>query len=312
MKALAALVAALVTSFGPVAWAAQPIAYITEIQRTGGDVNVRAAGEQEWTTPRPLLALSAGDQLRVSGQARLVVLYHADARTVTVTAANSPFTVTPEADTRRSDQFRVVASTVAQFFGGKQSAPQLRQAATRGDNVVIISPRHTRLLPGPLVFEWDGPETLRYGVRVFGPDGIVWTQANLPRAPLPYPATAPMLAPGVRYTWELEAAGRDRQTTTFEIVTDVEADRIRAALATLDGTTQGPPRATGAVMQAAVLYEEGLFADARRELEQAAAADPREPTVRFVLGHVYEHIGLTAKAVRAFDEAATLASGAGR
>ena len=61
-----------------------------------------------------------------------------------------------------------------------------------------------------------------------------------------------------------------------------------------------------------MLYEEGLFADARRDLEQAAAADPREATVRFLLGHVYEHVGLTGKAARAFDEAAALAGDAAR
>jgi len=307
------LVAVVVGSFGRPAWAAQPIAYITEIQRTGGDVQVRVAAEQEWKTPRPLLALSAGDQLRVSGQARLVVLYHADGRSVTVTAANSPFTVTVEADARRTEQARVFANTVAQFFLSKQSAPQLRQAATRGDSVLIVSPRHTRLLPGPIVFEWDGPDNLRYGVRVVGPDGIaVWTQTDLPRAPLSYPTTAPALVPGLRYTWELDAVGRGRQPTSFEIVTDAEAVRVRGSLAELDRATQSYPRATLAVTKAAVLYEEGLFAEARRELEQAAASDPREATVRFVLGHVYEHIGLSAKAARAFDEANDLIAAPGR
>jgi len=107
-------------------------------------------------------------------------------------------------------------------------------------------------------------------------------------------------------------SGRSPQATSFEIVTDAEATRIRALLAGLDRTTQGYPRTTVAVMQAALLYEEGLFAEARRALEEAAATDPREATVRFVLGHVYEHVGLSAKAAKAFDDANDLIAGAGR
>ena len=312
MRRLIALVAVVMVALTLTVRAAQPIAYVTEIQRSGGDVQVRASGEQEWTTPRPLLALSAGDQVRVTGQARLVVLYHADARTVTVTAANSPVTITPAPDTLRGEQVRVLTAAVTQFFMTKQNAPQLRQAATRGDNVLIVSPRHTRLLPGPVVFEWEGPEQLRYGVRVVGPEGTVWTQAGLPRTPLRYPTTAPLLSAGVRYTWELEIPGRGRQSTSFEIVADADAARIRAGLAALDRATDGYPRTTVALMQAAVLYEEGLFADARRALEEAASEDPREATVRFVLGHVYDQIGLGLKASRAFDEASDLITATGR
>jgi len=314
VRALAAIVIGLIlglASHGGV-WAAPPIAYVTEIQRSGGDVHVRASGDPEWTIPRPLLALSAGDQVRVTGQARLVVLYHADARTVTVTAANSPVTITPAPDTLRGEQVRVLTSAVTQFFMTKQSAPQLRQAVTRGDTVVIISPRHTRLLPGPVVFEWEGPDNLKYGVRIVGPEGTLWTQIGLSRTPLRYPTTAPMLASGIRYTWELEVPGRGRQSSSFEVVPDADAARIRSGLTALDRATDGYPRTTVALMQAAVLFEEGLFDDARRALEEAASDDPREATVRFVLGHVYDHIGLGLKASRAFDEANDLITATGR
>ncbi len=306
------LLAAVFALFHANASAAEPVAYITEIHRGGGEVQVKTGADQIWKTPRPLLGLSAGDQVRVAGEARVVLLYHRGDRTVTVTPTESPFTVQPVKDSGSAEQVRTIASSVSQFLFGKQEAPALRRAASRGDGPVMVSPRHTRVLPGPLVFEWDGPDHLRYGVKVVGPDGIVWTQTGLPRASLRYPTTAPPLAPGVRYTWELQVSGRSPQATSFEIVTDAEATRIRALLAGLDRTTQGYPRTTVAVMQAALLYEEGLFAEARRALEEAAATDPREATVRFVLGHVYEHVGLSAKAAKAFDDANDLIAGAGR
>ena len=121
-----------------------------------------------------------------------------------------------------------------------------------------------------------------------------------------------MLASGIRYTWELEVPGRGRQSSSFEVVPDADAARIRSGLTALDRATDGYPRTTVALMQAAVLFEEGLFDDARRALEEAASDDPREATVRFVLGHVYDHIGLGLKASRAFDEANDLITATGR
>jgi len=310
------LLATVLALFHATAVAAEPVAYITEIHRGGGEAQVKIGADPTWKAPRPLLGLGAGDQVRVVGDARVVLLYHRGDRAVTVTPSTSPYTVQTVKDSGVVEQASKIASSVSQFLLGKQEAPTLRRAATRGvtrdEGAVMVSPRHTRLMPGPLVFEWEGPDDLRYRVRVVGPDGVEWSAANLPRAPLAYPSTAPALASGVRHTWELDAPGRDRQATSFEIVTDTEAARIRAGLAALDAATKNYPRTTVAVMQAAMLYEEGLFADARRDLEQAAAADPREATVRFLLGHVYEHVGLTGKAARAFDEAAALAGDAAR
>jgi hypothetical protein len=44
-----------------VAWAADPVAVLTEIRPAGGTVGVRIAGELEWTVPQPLSALRPGD-----------------------------------------------------------------------------------------------------------------------------------------------------------------------------------------------------------------------------------------------------------
>jgi hypothetical protein len=293
------------------AWAADPIAYVTEIKKGRGQVQVKAAGADDWATPRPLLALRAGDQLRATGDARLVVLYHAGATTQTVTSANSPFTVGPPAGTVPPDQMGVMVSGVTQFLLGKQGPQTFRRAAARspeateGQWPVILAPRETRLFPGPVTFEWDGTDQVRYRVRLSGPQGPLWEQADLPRRPLAYPAAAPALAPGVLYTWELQAPGQPPQRARFELLADPEAARIREQLGLLERARgRGYSAGTVRVMRAAVLYQEGLYQEVRRELEKTATSD--DPTVPTLLGHVYERVGLSGRAALAFERARAL------
>lgn len=289
-------------------WAVEPVAYITEIHAKGNaDVRVKAAGEADWRAPQPLLALRPGDRIRASGDARAVFLYHVGGGTQTVTALNSPFTVlTPPS--AGGMELRGLAADISRFLLGMQGPPTYRRLAVRGAVSEIVSPRHTRLFPGPLTFEWDGSDELRYSVRVSGPEGLLWEQTNVPRQKVSYAATARALRAGVRYAWELEAPGQPVQRAHFELLTDAEATRIRNALALLEPRSlPGYPAGTLVLMRAAILFEEGLFTDARRELEAEITADWSEPTLHFVLGRVYAHIGLAARAAQAFERADTLA-----
>lgn len=287
--------------------AADAVAYVTEIHRAGRDEVAVKQGGAGWKMPQPLLALRPGDQVRATGGARVVILYHGGGGTQAVTAANSPFTVAVAPAGGSGEQFKVVAGAVSEFFLGKQGPPTFRRAATRGEPTTLLSPRHTRLFPGPVTFEWEGAEHLRYTVRLLGPEGVIWQQADLPRRPVAYPPAAPSLRPGVRYLWELEAPGQPVQRTQFEILSEADAARVRSVLAVLDsGTRDSYSRGTVVVMRSSVLFEEGLFVEARRELETAAAMNREEPTLRFLLGHLYSHIGLDSKAGDAFEEAKRL------
>jgi hypothetical protein len=294
-----------------VAWAVDPVAYLTEITRGRGHVQVKAPGADEWKRPQPLLALRHGDQVRVTADARVVVLYHAGGATQTVTAANSPFTIGPPAASAPPGQVGVVVSGVTQFLLGKQGPQTFRRAAARsvdaGNGPVILTPRETRLFPGPVTFEWEGSDQLRYRVRVASARRVLWEQSELRRRPLPYPAAAPPLAPGVLYTWELEAPEQPSQQTRFEILFDAEAARIREQLALLAGAS-GPGYSAGTlrVMRAAVLYQAGLYQEVRRELETTVAGSD-DPTGYTLLGHVYERVGLSSRAALAFERARALA-----
>jgi hypothetical protein len=91
-----------------VVWAVDPVAYLTEITSGRGHVQIKVAGADEWKRPQPLLALPNGDQVRVTADARVVVLYHAGGAIQTVTAANSPLTIRPPAAFERA---RTLAGT---------------------------------------------------------------------------------------------------------------------------------------------------------------------------------------------------------
>jgi hypothetical protein len=136
---------------------------------------------------------------------------------------------------------------------------------------------------------------------------MLWERADLPRKPLPYPASAPALEPGVRYTWQLEAAGQPAQQAEFEILPAAEVARVRESLDMLvPASLPGYPPSSIALMRAGYELRDGLYADARRELLAALASDPDEPTLHLLLGQVYDTIGLKDLAQREFIEARDL------
>ncbi len=290
------------------AWAADPIAVLTEIQVRGGQVHVRPQGETDWSAPKPLQSLRSGDQVRVTGEGRAVLVFTGGGRTEIVTAGNSPFAVAAESGARVTDRARAVLGGVTNFLLGQQRERQMQSLSVRSVGPVaptILSPRETRVLPGAVTFEWLGSDRLKYAVRLVGPQGPVWEQGNLDRKPLAYPATAPALVPGTRYTWELDDRQHGVQRASFDVLGTPDVTRVRDELAVLTPSTGYPP-STLVLMRAGLLFQDGLYADARRELLAGIAAAPDEPTLHLLLGHVYDRIGLKQLAANEFDEADAL------
>jgi hypothetical protein len=291
----------------PLAWSADPVAVLTEIRAGQGEVWVRPAGDGDWMEPRPLLALLPGDQIRTTGDGQAVLCFTGGG-TQTVSSAKSPFTVQAPTAEAGMEKVGALVGRVTQFLLGQSKSPTYRPLAVRQPlQPVILAPRETRLLPGPVTFEWSGSERLRYSIRVHGPQGIVWEQAQLPRQPLSYPEAASALRAGVPYTWELQAKGHPVQRAQFELLPSSEVAGVQAALAQLQpGTLVGYPPNTVVLLRAGLLFREGLYQEARQELLAAIAADPAEPTLHLLLGHIYDRIGLKELAAEAFEEARSL------
>jgi hypothetical protein len=311
MKSRSAVLAgALALAFAALASAADPVGVLTEIRAERGRVEVKRAGESEWKPAQPLLALRPGDQIRVSGEARASLVFTGGRGAQAVSAANSPFSVQAPAAAGASDKVKGLVGSVTDFLAGKQkdlAYLPLSVRAVRPPRVAQLAPRETKLLPGPVTFEWSGSDTLRYKIRVLGPQGILWEQANLPRKPLAYPSSAPALEPGVRYFWQLETEGHPMQQAEFQILSPDEAKRVRDSLDILvPASLPGYPPPSVALMRAGYVLRDGLYADARRELMTALAKDPDEPTLHLLLGQVYEQVGLGELAQREYIEARDL------
>ena len=305
-----AAVLAAVLSLAALASAADPVGVLTEIRAERGRVEVKRVGESEWKPVQPLLALRPGDQIRATGEARGSLVFTGGRGAQTIAAANSPFTVQSPTAAGASDKVKGLVGSVTDFLAGRQkdlAYIPLSVRSVRPPRVVQLQPRETKILPGPVTFEWGGSDTLRYKIRVLGPQGTLWEQANLPRKPVIYPASAPALEPGTRYFWQLETEGQPMQHAQFQIVSPAEAARVRESLDMLvPGYLPGYPPSSIALMRAGYVLRDGLYADARRELLTAVAADPDEPTLHLLLGQVYDTIGLGELAQREFIEARDL------
>lgn len=312
MKAInGVLVAAIVMLTAALAWAQEPLAVLTEIQIKRGKVEVKTTAEPDWQVPKPLLSLRPGDQVRVTGEGRAVLVFTGGRGTQVVTQSNSPFTVQPQSGEGVSDRARSIMGNVTNFLLGQQrekTYQSLSVRSVRAQPPVILAPRDSRVLPGGLSFEWAGSDRLKYRVRVLAPQGaVLWEQAELDRKLLAYPGGAPALTPGARYTWELETKEHGVQRASFDVAQAADAARVKEALASLTpATAKGYPPATLSLMRAGLLFQETLYADARRELVTAIATDPEEPTLHLLLGHVYDRIGLKGMAANEFDEAEAL------
>jgi hypothetical protein len=284
-----------------------PVAVVTELRAAGGAVEVKRVGEPAWRAAQPLHALRVGDQIRASGTARAVVVFTGGRGAQSVSATNSPFTVQPPAAGGSGDKLRSLLGGIAGFLSGKQkdlAYVALSVREVRPPRVLQLAPRDTRILPGTVSFEWNGSDSLRYGIRVLSVQGVLWEQADLPRRPVAYPASAPALRPGVRYLWQLEAAGQPVQQTEFEMLAPGDVARVQDSLGILvPASLPEYPPSSVAIMRAGYLLRDGLYADARRELLAALAKEPDEPTLHLLLGQVYETIGLTELAEREYVDA---------
>ena len=289
--------------------AADPVAVLTEIRIGGGEVRVKPAAEADWKIPLPLLSLRAGDQLRATGNATAVLMFTGGQGTATVSTENSPYTVQAPT-TGAGSKAPELLLNLSRFLMGKKKDLAYVPLTTRGvqQPPLLLSPRDGKLM-GPPRLEWGGSPRLRYTVRVFGPQGEIWEQANLLRAPLPYPATAPPLVPGTPYRWELEAKDFPVQEGRFTILSPDERASIQKSLATLQpAALPGYPKNTVILMRAGFLFEQELFADARKELVDGIAADPDEPSLHLMLGLVYERTAVTDLAHEEYDEAEFLST----
>jgi hypothetical protein len=284
-------------------------AMVTEIKAGRGRVEVRGPAEPEWRPAGPLLALKVGDSVRATEDAAVVVVLAGRRGSVQVDAARSPFVVpaTP-AESKVQKAFLLLEGSLGFLGSAPREMPKpVLSTRSTGRAPVILSPRLGPVLPDGLVFEWQGYQFARYTIRVLGPSGIVLERAGVSGAHIAYPADAPALVPGTRYTLELYSGQTRVDAAQFEVADRQRAENLRSDLREIEQAL-GPdvPASSRAVVQAGVLASRGFLHDARRVVVTALAADSDQPSLHALLGDLYARTGLTREADEAHDQARLL------
>lgn len=286
---------------------------ITEIQMGRGQVEVRLADSERWRPAMPLLALKAGDTVAATGDAWVVIVLSGGRGTLRVDEATSPYRVTaPPFGRSRLHKGLAILEASFDFLSATAKEGPLGVVGTRSalGPPVILTPRNGMVLPDSLVFEWRGSQSSMYGVRVVGPDGLVLERGKLAGNRFLYPESAPRLAAGVRYRFQLLAPWQPPQEVWFEVVEPRVAHQIRQDLRDLEeALTPALSSATRATLRAGFLAQRGLLHDARLGLTEELAQRPHEPTLHFLLGDLYARLGLAREATESFAEVSFLMSG---
>lgn len=312
---VAAAVVGLLGAGGAAGQAAETAGVITEIKVGRGKVEVRPAGAAEWRPAGPLLALRPGDAVRATENAMATIVLSGGRGAVTVGAAGSPFVVPDrQAGEGRLQKARALLDASLNFLSGGARDVSQAVLTTRGPRPpVVLSPRNTAVLPGRIAFEWLGSRFSRYTVKIVGPGGLVLERAGVTGGRFDYPPDAPPLSPGTRYTFQVVASNFPPQEAWFEVLPAERAQAVRRDLADLEqGVGPAVSPNSLAALRSGLLAREGLFHDARSVLVTALMQDADEPTLHFLLGNLYQKIGLPDLAAEEHDEARFLMTESGR
>ncbi len=282
------------------------VAVITELKLNRGDVQVRLPGKNNSERAGVLQSLAPGARLTATKDAVAVVLFTDGSKTVTVNEKNSPFDVAAVPAKSQGNPLGQVASLLL----GKKPPPTYTALATRGAKKppTLLSPRNTKLLSETPTLQWMGMEQQPGTVRLYSPEGPIWSAENIALTQIKLPANAAPLRPGVEYTWSLEKKGFPPEKANFKILRAEEAKEIQGRLASLQQASGASPT-TLAILKSAFLISNELYHDAREVLTEAVKSDPDEPTLHFLLGDVYDKTGLKNLAADEYGEADFLGKG---
>src|SRR3990172_20940 len=300
----------VVVCFAPLnahAQSSETTGIITEIKVGRGRVEVKPAGSRDWKQAGPLLARRAGDQVRVTSDATAVILFSGERGSVRVDAATSPFTVPPiKREESKTQKARALLEASLNSLSATAKEPPRGVLSTRGGPKppVILTPRNGVVLPVSLTFEWHGSRFSRYAIKVVGPTGVLLERADLAATRFDYPADAPPLTSGVRYTLQVTSTGHPTQEVWFELLNSQKAQAVRRDLAILEQALKPVTSENSLVaLKVGFLLREGLIHDARLALTSALTKDPDEPTLHLLLGNLYLRTSLPDMAAESYDEA---------
>ena len=283
-------------------YAQEALAVITELKFNRGDIQLRASSGAAPAKPAVLQSLYAGNVIQTKGDAVAVLLFTDGSGTVAVDEKNPSFEI--KAGQSKGSAAGSKVREVAGLLLGKKKPPTYVALSVRGkpQPPTLLSPRNTKLSNDAPTFQWMGMDQQPGSVKVFGPQGVIWSADNINLTKIVYPASAPRLQPDVEYSWAIEKKGFAVGRVPFKLLRPADADDVKNRLAELSSVSAAS-RTTLAVLKANLLMSKELFYDAREVLSEAIGADADEPTLHFVLAELYDKTGLKNLAGEEYNEA---------
>ncbi len=287
---------------------------ITEIKLGKGAVEVKpAGGATDWRPAGPLMSLLAGDTVRASGGGSAVILLTGGRGTLKVeSGAPSIVVPVPSAGEGKVQKAQALLAASLGFLSSRAKEMPQTVLGTRSwlKPPAVLAPRNGPVLADALRFEWWGSRISRYTIQIVGPSGVVLERAGVTGARFDYPADAPALQPGLRYTFRVITEGQPPEAAWFEVVSPERTREVRQSLVVLEQEA-GPatPANTLVALRAGFLAQQGLLHEARRAVLVALEKNRDEATLHLLLGNLYAQSGLPEQAHQSFDEARFLMGG---
>ncbi len=261
----------------------------------GDEVKTGAGGEAE-------IMFSAGNWVQIGANSSMKIKAHTASTPATVGDKN-------DADKKPANpgSFEVVQSFLKLKNSEGSSAIGGLRSGQKTSRLTAVSPCQTRLRTAQPVFEWNIDDaSTELKLTVYGESSTLWQTNVANTTTVKYPADAPVLAPGVSYSWTLETTDPlvspplRTPASFFEIIPPADAARLDSDLAQLD--TNKPGTVTYHLTRASLYFDRGLVDDAIRETEGALAADPGNASLRGILARLYADTGRTQEAIRELNK----------
>jgi len=188
---------------------------------------------------------------------------------------------------------------------GTSSLATLRSAEAPAE-LVPIGPCQTKVREERPVFAWRASsEVGPVKLTVYRDNGVQWQGEVGHGASFAYPAEAPPLLPGVRYSWTVETTDPllfpplRSAASFFEVIGAAERGTLDAELAAAG--KQELSTAGRAALRAGVLFGHGLLDDAIEATQQALHANAGDADLRAILARLYIETGRSAEAAAEYD-----------
>ncbi len=191
-------------------------------------------------------------------------------------------------------------------------------AGLRGWNpeisIIQMSPRNTAIRSATPAFSWRGNVPAdKFEVTVHDSRGRVWT-AEADQTTLEYPKNEKSLAEGEKYFWQVEGIGRVESykspSISFNVLSKDDLALVEEQERHLQQSFSGDKDAISCQFLLGTLYQRlGLLEEAIARFEAIAMRYPDAPAAYEVLGKLYNDVGLKNKALTALNKALKLSQG---